>query len=568
MANRTPTEECLALLEDVRHTFDTLDQALRYVAAETKRTFSSLRSAYHRSCSGGKKRHGQHKLSAEQETVLVSVAQAFSVNNLAMSIAQMRQLVERKWGVSVTRHWVRLFISRHRSQLSKRACKALADKRTGRDVLDGVVDFCAELKSFLSHHHFPTHAVFNYDETRVVQKGEKLVLRRIEAANKERANVRSTRHQTVASLLTFVAADGSVLLSIYILKASFEEGEQATVDFTMERAPRVTRGTWPRYYCWNKSGYLDAEVFQAVLSKVAEEFHVKYPGLRALLFGDQLAAHRRADIVEFALGLDVFLFSLPKNTSHITQPLDEAPFGLLQADRVRRNESAIMDGMLTNSGSRDALMLAAYEAERRAFSRPVIVGAFRRRGVWPFQPKLMQANVRANLGLVEMGQTAADAARHAASEVIQAAQERVDEAQGRSSRGKAVVKRGVVHSPYLLLEKHREMEAEAAKEVAAKKARREEREQKKEDQERLLADKAEARERRRCRVCAGPVYRGGKKWLGCICGAFFMCPSCSKSLAAGLALGEHLKVCEGAVGSASDSDGESEGEGSGGAGSE
>lgn len=152
-----------------------------------------------------------------------------------------------------------------------------------------------------------------------------------------------------------------------------------------------------------------------------------------------------------------------------------------------------MDGMLTNSGSGDALMLAAYEAERRAFSQPVIVGAFRRRDLWPFNPKELQAFVRANLGLVQMGQTVADAVSHAASEVIQAAQERVDEAQTRSTRGKTVVQRVVVHSTYLLLEKHREMEAEATKEVASKKTRREERERRKEDQGRLLADKAEAR---------------------------------------------------------------------------
>lgn len=39
--------------------------------------------------------------------------------------------------------------------------------------------------------------------------------------------------------MTFVAVDGSVLLSIYILKAKFGEGEVAMVDFNMERASRV-----------------------------------------------------------------------------------------------------------------------------------------------------------------------------------------------------------------------------------------------------------------------------------------------------------------------------------------
>ena len=268
---------------------------------------------------------------------MVSVAQAFSMNNVALSVAQMRQLLERQWGVKVSRQWVGRFVVHQRAKLSKRTCKALADKRAGKDDFDGVVDICEELNDFLFHYSFHNHAVFSYEETRAVEKGDKMVLRRIEATMKERANVRFTRHQIVASLLTFVAADGSELLSGYILKGRFGDKSGATVRFTMENAPRVTRGTWPRYYVWNDSGYLDANVFKTDVTKVSEEFHTKYPGLKALLLGDQLSAHRRADIVDFALGLDLFLFCLSKNTSHITQPLDEAPFAALQADRVRRN---------------------------------------------------------------------------------------------------------------------------------------------------------------------------------------------------------------------------------------
>jgi len=378
-----------------------------------------------------------------------------------------------------------------------------------------------------------------------VQRDDKMTLRRVEAANKERANVRSTRHQDVASLLTFVAADGSVLLSVYILKGRFGAGDEAAVNFTMERAPSITRGTWPRYYSWIDTGFLDAGIFKEVLAKVAEVFHARYPGIQALLFGDQLAAHRRSDIVEYALGLGLFLFSLSKNTSHITQPLDEAPFGTMQADKVRRNEKAVMDGMLTNTNTRDALLLAAYAAERRAFTGPIIRGAFRRRGLWPFDPELMKANVRANLGLVDIGETAVEAARHAASEVIMAAQGRVDEARAGSSSGRAVVKRGVVHSPFLLLEQQRKVQEAAAKAEKDKAVRRVAREERKVNQERELAEKVASRELHRCRVCADKVHRGGKTWVGCACGAFWVCPACSKQLAAGEALAEHVTMCAG-----------------------
>jgi len=138
------------------------------------------------------------------------------------------------------------------------------------------------------------------------------------------------------------------------MKGRIGEGDKATINFSLEKAPRVTRGTWPRYYLWNDSGYPDADTFKSVLFKVAEEFLSKYPRLSALLFGNQLAAHRRSDTVEFALGLGFFLFPLAKNTSHITQQLDEAPFATLKVGRVRRNEAAVTDGMLTNKDSKDS----------------------------------------------------------------------------------------------------------------------------------------------------------------------------------------------------------------------
>ena len=42
-----------------------------------------------------------------------------------------------------------------------------------------------------------------------------------------------------------------MLLSVYILKGRFGEGDKAIVNISLEKAPRVSRGTWPRYYVWN-----------------------------------------------------------------------------------------------------------------------------------------------------------------------------------------------------------------------------------------------------------------------------------------------------------------------------
>jgi len=113
-------------------------------------------------------------------------------------------------GARVSEKWVRRFVKRRRASLFTRACKAPADKRTGARVLANVKVFTQELPAFLKTRHFPPSAVMNYDETRVVVCGNELATRRVASADTEQANAVSTRASAVASLLTFVAADGSV----------------------------------------------------------------------------------------------------------------------------------------------------------------------------------------------------------------------------------------------------------------------------------------------------------------------------------------------------------------------
>jgi len=325
------------------------------------------------------------------------------------------------------------------------------------------------------------------------------------------ANVRSTRHCTAASLLIFFSADRGVLMSAHSLKGRFGDGKEAAVYYTMEQVEARTRGTLSWSYSWNSTGYLDADAFKAVQAKAGEDWSTRKTGINAVLFSDQLAAHRRADIVEFAMTLKLFISSPAPKNSHTIQLLDEVSFGALQSGNTRRNEEAVMDAVLTNTDSRDTLLLSASAAERQAFSLPVIQSSFRCRGLFPGNPKMMDAIVGANLEMVETRETATETARSASSLVVQAAQERIDVARTGSQSGRAVLNKGVVHSPFLLLDKHRKTVEEASKEEGAKADNA----QMKLSQEHKAVDMAAARERHRCLTCVDKVYRGGKAWTGC-----------------------------------------------------
>lgn len=79
------------------------------------------------------------------------------------------------------------------------------------------------------------------DDSRMVVKGDSLTTQRIEVAGEERPHVASTSKSTVASLLTLLAADGSVVMGVYDLKGKFEEEGQSVITFCPERASRLTR---------------------------------------------------------------------------------------------------------------------------------------------------------------------------------------------------------------------------------------------------------------------------------------------------------------------------------------
>lgn len=160
---------------------------------------------------------------------------------------------------------------------------------------------------FLDRHHFSPDCVFNYDETRIVQHSGNLVAKRIETRNKEFPNAVSTRRNTVASLLTFISADGKVHFSVYVLKASFDESRPADVFFTLREAPRVNRRARPRYYCRSDKGFLVGETFGVVMDHFCTECAVRNPGRDALLFGEQLGAHRQAQVIEQCMARAVFL---------------------------------------------------------------------------------------------------------------------------------------------------------------------------------------------------------------------------------------------------------------------
>jgi len=190
----------------------------------------------------------------------------------------------------------------------------------------------------------------------------------------------------------------------------------------------------------------------------SDQWRAQNSGREVLLLCDNLGAHQVPETIEFALGKGLFLFSLPPNSSHIHERLDEAHFASLNATTDRSMDQTIYDSMTMSTPVRDAPLLAAYRAKVTAFTPKTKSGAFRRCGLWPFDAETMTLRTREALGYVDSDGTMAGVAKAEERLFAQEDFQRAASSRRGVVAGTVVVSRGVLHSLEALNDQHRERE--------------------------------------------------------------------------------------------------------------
>ena len=306
----------------------TLKRACEIVEEETGQKWATTKQQFVRRGGSTEKRHGHCKLTETQEGVALSVAIVYSVMHEALTTPSLCDHVEKIFGIEVGKKWATGFMKRHNNELSKRKTKLLASKRVSSDMAEHVAEFIGQVETVSEVYPMKATNVVNYDETRVFIADNGAI--RLEHVSKERAQKRGIKGRTIGSLLSFVAANGSVLMSVWIFKGSQEENDDGDamlqVNFNIEHEPRYLRGTWKRYYAFTPSGFSNKELHANVMERFGKTWSEQNKTDHCWLFGDQLAAHKSVDTVEKALESRVLCWILPANTSHFLQPLDDNVF--------------------------------------------------------------------------------------------------------------------------------------------------------------------------------------------------------------------------------------------------
>lgn len=373
--------------------------------------------------------------------------------------------------------------------------------------------------------------VFNYDETRI--NIPENLSKRVFTSNRPNINNYGLRQKPLATLISFISANGELFMSVYLLKTLEIEGieeDKLSVYFPINKPS--TRSTVRRYFGYTKSGYMNSSIFRITMEKFSELWEQSNPGLHCYVFGDQFGAHLDLETIQNCLKRFVFLWSLPSNTSHFLQPLDNLCFAVLKKKFKSKIEEVNLKVFLNPTIKNQELFAAMYEAEKESFSRSIIISSFKNTGLYPFDPNLIKKLTQENIGKFKITE----------DEMVQNVSEKMvivfDDIsnQYRSNKVQKISPSG----PFLHAPENRIEEEDKKREDRLRIQK--EKEQKQKEREQALLERKIRKEKNKCVIegCKS-VRQSSKSWMNCKKCDGLICPKDKKRKEA------HESSCSGVI---------------------
>ena len=281
-----------------------MKNACKKIAKKIDKTVNTIRKHYHRNGGGSSgKEHDNRKLSKEQENILLSIIVVYSLLHMPIVLKEIQSEVLNLFNVEVSYKWALRFSLQHQNEIKQKKTKLLASKRADDTIVQEVAEFVAQLESVQERWAMWPELVVNYDETRVYVSNDGTVC--LEHVSKGRGQMRGPKGKTIGSLVSFVAADGSVIMSLWIFKAAESKEDEGLLvsPFHIPCDERSSRGkqSWKRFFAFTKTGYTNKELHKQTILQFGKIWKELHETDMCWLFSDQLQSHKCPETVISAL---------------------------------------------------------------------------------------------------------------------------------------------------------------------------------------------------------------------------------------------------------------------------
>lgn len=301
------------------------DWSLRRAAAYHKIPFATLNNKFH-----GRhinKNGGQSVFSEMEERSFINAAGVCGEWGFPLTLTDLRHLAKNyldKQGRNVAKFkenvpgidWAYSLLQRHKDELSQKVAANI--KRARANVSrETVINYFDNLLETLKD--IPACRIFNYDETNLQDDpGKKQMLFRRGTKYPERI---CNFTKSSISLMMCGSASGVLLPPYVIYKAEKmwaqwtehgPKGDPCCSDRCCAAGSRYNR---------TQHGWIDGQSFTDWFMTCFLPHAKRLPG-RKVLLGDNLSSHFTESVIQQCKENDISFVCLPKNATHLTQPLD------------------------------------------------------------------------------------------------------------------------------------------------------------------------------------------------------------------------------------------------------
>lgn len=368
---------------------------------------AKVRGVYNRMKKSGGKVHGNNAFSIEEEQGLLGIIQAFDLANKPLTVATFKLFVLRmnsgKMKLNYSQ-WKKSFFRRHKKHVVLRVGKNLKGARVDSTTFVKVLDWVEKVESIVAGNGLSWQALVNADETRINLMGDqhksKLLVNPSRRGGKrpKKASKEGLAASRFATMLPFTRANGEIILVLYVIP--LDKNNKDATFWAKEREDRG-RGTYPVYYMFSKTGYLQKDQWLAIVKIFNERWKILNPGLTPVLVLDNLRAHRTEEVIDYYCNNGIVALYLVPNTTHFTQPQDDLIFARFKNAINRGLEEKLL--CVTAFKRYLGLELFKIAQDMEDMITPAIIRAsFRNVGLYPWNKEVIIKNAADNIGLEDV----------------------------------------------------------------------------------------------------------------------------------------------------------------------
>lgn len=227
----------------------------------------------------------------------------------------------------------------------------------------------------------------NCDETRLNLNNNNNKNKKLDDKRRLSSNEVCVKGSKFSTFLPFHSHD-RMLCSFFI----FPMKNKYDTSFSIYKEGASTRSSIPILYSFNRSGYLDSELWLQIIKRFHMEMKIKEPNKKIIIFLDRLNIHMSDDTLMYCIQEGIDLIYFPVATTHILQPSDSYLFAsfkkMIKKEICKR--PPIAENEFTDIGNKIAFVAQKMVSQ---LSPSLIAKSWKETGIIPYSKKIIQRNL-------------------------------------------------------------------------------------------------------------------------------------------------------------------------------